>query len=275
MLLLSASLPHLEFRPGRAFSVGETAATAGLDVVPESGSEILLLFLRGVVMVALVLLPISIVLSLRNRQGRVRLLVNVVSLLVLLLALNRLTLNRVEPLALEVELGLLEEPPFESASSGLGDQFLGRVPSWLEAVGVVALAALASGAAVGLFRWFIKAREPVCSSPVSGLAQSAQHALDALHAGDSVRDAVIRSYVEMSRVLHEERDIQRGRAMTPREFEELLEHLGFPPAPVQELTRLFERARYGSQLSGEREEQRAVASLRAILTHCRASGVRQ
>ena len=272
LVLLSASLPHLEFQPGRGFSLGQTTTGAGLGIVPQGGGEILLLLFRGVMLVALVLLPISIVVNLLNREGRTRLLVNLLAILGLLLLLNRLALNPAEPLALEPEPALPAQTPLESASSGPTDRFVARVPSWLEGLAVVVLAVLASGAAAGVLWWLRKRRDLLPPHPITRLAQSAQDAIDALRSGESVEDAVIRSYLHMSRVLQEERDIQRESAMTPREFEHLLAQLGFPPAPVQELTRLFEKARYGSQLSGEREEQRAVASLRAIVTHCREAG---
>jgi hypothetical protein len=38
---------------------------------------------------------------------------------------------------------------------------------------------------------------------------------------------------------------------------------------VHDLTHLFEQARYGARLTGPGEEQRAIASLRAIVNYCR------
>jgi len=98
------------------------------------------------------------------------------------------------------------------------------------------------------------------------LAREAQDALDEIQTGGSLRNAVIRCYVEMSRVIGEKRNIQRGITMTSHEFEEQLVKAGLPQRPVQDLTHLFEEARYGDRDPGPTEEQRAVACLSSIVT---------
>jgi Domain of unknown function (DUF4129) len=69
----------------------------------------------------------------------------------------------------------------------------------------------------------------------------------------------------MNLVLSEQRGIQRQTAMTPREFELYLGQIGLKIEHIRQLTRLFERVRYGAGPPGEREEQEAVACLTAIV----------
>ena len=100
-------------------------------------------------------------------------------------------------------------------------------------------------------------------------AQEAQAAIDALQAGADLRNTVVRCYYEMSEVLKMKQGLQRESAMTPREFEQRLTARGLPGEPVQQLTRLFEAVRYGTDVPGVREEHQAMASLTAIVEACR------
>jgi hypothetical protein len=102
------------------------------------------------------------------------------------------------------------------------------------------------------------------------LAREAQEALHALQAGVDLQDAVMRCYFEMGQILSEQRGIRRGETMTPREFERHLRGAGLPQQPVEQLTRLFEGARYGARVSGKREERQAIACLTAIVDACRS-----
>jgi len=73
----------------------------------------------------------------------------------------------------------------------------------------------------------------------------------------------------MSRILSQERGIQRHHDMTPREFERRLAAVGLPERHVRQLTRLFERVRYGAREAGEAEEQQAITCLTVIAEACR------
>ena len=53
--------------------------------------------------------------------------------------------------------------------------------------------------------------------------------------------------------------------MTLTEYEQVLAGSGMPISPLASLTRLFEKARYGSATLGEDDEREAVAALRLIL----------
>lgn len=96
------------------------------------------------------------------------------------------------------------------------------------------------------------------------LADQAEQALQDLRAGADLAETVRECYYQMTDILEEEAGMQRKQGMTPREFEESLQHTGVPHRHVRRLTRLFERARYGGLDPGEGERQGAVESLREI-----------
>jgi hypothetical protein len=69
----------------------------------------------------------------------------------------------------------------------------------------------------------------------------------------------------MSRILSEQRGLDRPQHMTPREFERQLAAAGLRDEHIQQLTSLFERVRYGARRTGERDERAAIACLTAIV----------
>jgi hypothetical protein len=66
-------------------------------------------------------------------------------------------------------------------------------------------------------------------------------------------------------VLSQQRGLERDRAMTPREFAQHLAASGVRDEHIQQLTRLFEDARYGAQPPSARDERAAVECLTAIV----------
>ena len=109
-------------------------------------------------------------------------------------------------------------------------------------------------------------------SPLEEISAEANKVLDELQGGANLKDTVLRCYAEMSRVLQQRRGIRRARAMTPREFEIELMRYGLPDVEVNQLTRLFEMARYGNMPLGEREHSQALACLEAIIEASRGMG---
>jgi hypothetical protein len=149
------------------------------------------------------------------------------------------------------------------------DDLVTEPPQWLTPVASLCLAlpfaALLTGLAVRLLSR--RARRP--ASPLEQLAQEAEEAIEQLRAGSDLRNTVIRCYAEMAQVLAEQRGIKRRESMTTREFEAHLQTLGLPDEPIKRLTRLFEDVRYGTVAPSKREEQQAIASLRAIAEACK------
>ena len=179
--------------------------------------------------------------------------------------IQRLGLIRGETLGLGGEGGQEEivpsAPPLE---------FSANPSEWVvlaASLGLVLLLVIIAGLAV----WFFLRRRQA-EQPLKRIAVEAQTALDALQSGGDLKNIVIRCYFEMSRVIREQRGIQRDKAMTPREFEMELERRGLPREPVQKLTRVFEEVRYGTKEPGEREKFLATISLSEIVEACRSEG---
>lgn len=103
------------------------------------------------------------------------------------------------------------------------------------------------------------------------LAQSAEDALRDLAAGRDFASVIVECYQRMNAIIRAERDLQRSREMTAREFQEALTQHGLPPGPVHGLTLLFERARYGAEQMSEADVDASRECLRQVVQHCRAA----
>jgi hypothetical protein len=116
-----------------------------------------------------------------------------------------------------------------------------------------------------LIGYLIWQRLKPATEPQIEIKQQAQVALDDLSRGLNVEDIILRCYYQMSEILKKQKGISRSQSMTPREFEERLGELGFPHEHVAELTRLFEKVRYGDSKASKDEEAIAVQSLKKII----------
>jgi hypothetical protein len=141
---------------------------------------------------------------------------------------------------------------------------LGAVPSIL--IWLVCLALAAALVALGL--WLVL-RRPAGPDRVK---LEAERALQALKSGLDLRNVIVHCYWQMGQVLKQEQGLEMDSAMTAREFERLLEARGVPSEPVDQLTRLFEAARYGSRPPGSEAERQAVDCLTAIVRYSQAGG---
>lgn len=131
-------------------------------------------------------------------------------------------------------------------------------------------------AALLYFGWRHLRTQPPPSPALADLSRLSQLAIDEIRQGQQLEEVILRCYREMARTVATQRGVQRGRGVTPREFEQALAHSGLPPRPVQRLTRLFEQVRYGDYTPGHRDRLEAVDSLQAIVDACgqRAGGRR-
>jgi hypothetical protein len=102
------------------------------------------------------------------------------------------------------------------------------------------------------------------------ILHEAESALNEIKSGENLRNVIFRCYLQMTHAIQEERKIERNYNMTVREFEDWLEEKGFPIVPIHQLTHLFEKARYGTQLTVQEDEKLAVESLGEIIRFCRS-----
>lgn len=135
-------------------------------------------------------------------------------------------------------------------------------PDWLVWLASIAVA---GGASWFVWRWLEQRKQvPELSSQ---LADEASSALRDLEAGGNLADIVLRCYREMTCLLSEQQGQSRDEAMTPREFELHLAQAGIRDEHIRQLTRLFERVRYGPAKADPQQEREATECLQAIVAH--------
>jgi hypothetical protein len=274
LVLVSASLGHLNLGPGRELPVVEREAKPesekgieGLMIPGGSGEEI---FLRAVYIAVLVLLPVSIVALLISPEMRKRVLARLIPWLLLL---TYLVLVRDRTQAPE-SAGAAVASGDSSGLAGGGrptvafDATPPKSVLWGTRMAVGVALALGTGGALWLV-WRVTRRRD--KGPLAQVAEQARNAIGELHAGGDVRNVILRCYFEMGRVLAEEKGVARESAMTPREFVRSLTAMGLPELAVRRLTRLFEDVRYGARVTGDQEEGEATASLTAIVDAARSA----
>jgi hypothetical protein len=203
----------------------------------------------------LVCLAFGLIFSARLRRELLRRIVGVVTALLFFYLMVGL-LRRMPP-QLEQVLSGSAQPPSEAAAAAQLPAFVAQPPQWLIVLVSVALIGLLSGAI-----WFLWRRQ---QAPANPLVAPARQALASIEAGDDVHETVLRCYLEMSRILGEQRGIVRQQAVTPREFEQQLLAAGMRDGHIRQLTRLFEGVRYGARRATQRDERAAVDCLTAIV----------
>ncbi len=224
---------------------------------------------RYLYLVAWILFPVALLYMLLTKEGRKRLLkelLRVFPFVVLVLLLGQYLKGLIGKLASTGETGgNARVLPEGGLYPGPQETFLPSSPSWATWIASFALAVLIV-AGICLVAWLIWKRRKK-QAPMVRIAEEAQTALDAIESGGDLRNIVIRCYYDMVQVLTEFRGIRRGADMTPHEFQQRLEEKGFPREPVRALTALFEEVRYGQATPGKYEEQRAVSSLTSIVNY--------
>ncbi len=259
LMLLAASLPQLSFQPGRSFILsGDDAPDTGSGALAAGMGDpgILRLLLAAIVLVVLVYFVLTLIFSAKLRWQLLQRIVQVlVVVLLFFLIVSRLigTPDPLPPAQPAADTPLPTPPP-------TGEPLPAFVPQpspWLVALVSLALAALLIA---GI--WYFWRRSRPVANPITVLAQAA---IESIQAGGDVQSVVLRCYLEMSEILGEQRGIERGRATTPREFAQYLAASGVRDEHIQQLTRLFEHARYGAQPPSARDERTAVECLTAIV----------
>lgn len=264
LLLLAAALPGLTLLPERNYDIPQSAEPR--DVLANLGW----LF---TVMLALYVLAFIL---LTPKESRWRLLYAVVVLWLLaglivlavwLAGEQGIEFFIPEPVPIPSVTptpGLPEELPPEEYGP-IEDVAFTPPQRWVRVLVLSSVAVLCTGLVL-IIAWLAYTRyRPAVRPPLAQLVTQAQAALDALYAGEDVRDVVLRCYFEMTRVLDENQGLRRAETMTPREFAARLTAWGLPAEPVHTLTRLFEEARYGSRLTDDTAVQRAITSLERIV----------
>lgn len=268
-MLLAAGLSGLELQPGQPFPFRFSlpALTPGSSALP-GGSGFFGLLLQGLLaLLIFVILPLWLlvfILSPRARKEMLKRIPGYILWIFIIYSLTRL-MQRLNPIANPAEEAALwgdEIPPGAGeAARPVPPEFVVHPPQWLIIAVTLVLLALLLGAAWYFWQRFRKQR----AGPLQRLAQEAEQALEQLDTGADLSETITRCYAQMSQVMGRQRGLHRQKAMTPREFEQVLARAGLHDEHIRRLTRLFERFRYSAGRAGEREEQEAVACLTAIV----------
>jgi len=269
MVLLSSALSQTRLQPGEPSNLGNEAIQGGQYGTLFSGNIILdfiyLIYLASIA--ALLIVTIYMLLTPERRKQLAKFLLRAVPVVAVLLFVANYVHSCSKQTGAPAQPALGVPPTPAGGTSVPMAVFTPTTSPWVMIIASVVLALIIAGLVVLLL---LRARREgsLQTTPLMRLADQAQAALDTVQAGGDLKNAVLRCYFEMSRILVEQRSLKRDRSMTPHEFELLLVSNGMPGESVQMLTRLFEEVRYGTKVPGQREEWMAVTSLTAIVEAC-------
>ena len=266
LLVFAAALSNLRLQPGESLNLFQLLvqafrrpALAPAADLPGSTAPFLAL-IRIFIWIAI---PAAVVYAFVSPRFRRRLLHTLIWVVVLVIALDRL-----RQLAPKAESEAESEGIFGNGVEGTGlelptpPDFVASPPAWL--ILSISLALVFTAVAVVWFLWSRLRPEPDLQAE---LVQTAEQTLAHLDGGGDVSDAVLRCYADMNQLFGRERQLERRRAMTPREFEAHLAGAGIADEHIQRLTRLFEPVRYGARSADARMALEARACLQAIVDH--------
>jgi len=96
------------------------------------------------------------------------------------------------------------------------------------------------------------------------ITSTADRAINELHEGEKIRDVIIRNYQKMLIILEKE-GLKQEISFTPRELEKIaLARLPLKEGTIDEMTKLFEEAKYSDHPLGEKERSRAIKNFKQI-----------
>lgn len=265
---LAASLPELKLNRGQYFRLPENAERAAESFGAGTRPEVQFKLLSSILVMMIIFYVVYILVSLLTKRGRQRLLRELIRLTLIVILFVWVNKNGEKYLA---ALGPPVDAVVNVSQEGLANapvaEFDPATPSWIPiallAAGTLVLAAMV-GAAVWWWYYPEKHGDLTEATPAQKLAAEAEQAVQAIEAGEEVSDVILRTYYRMEKILAEQRNLARARAMTPSEFAVALGQHGLPQGAIQELTRLFEAVRYGGAQPDTEMQSRAVKALRAI-----------
>jgi len=267
LIVIAGGLGSFSFQAGKNFAQPVMTVTPN-EVTGETGSvdnSLAMTIIRGALAVMLLLLPVSLIFALMTKEGRRRLLINGLVVLMLIFVAGQIQQSQKRGTEIQIaEMGA-GKLPAEQAGEPL-PPLPPRPSEEFVLITSVVLVLIGLSLAVWLGRGLLFKREVPA---LAQIGEEAERARSALAGGGAVEDAVIRAYRQMSRIVAEARKLKRTEAMTAREFEAYLAKAGLPGGPVQVLTRLFEDVRYGGLVPGAPERQAAIDSLTAIAAACK------
>jgi hypothetical protein len=263
LFLLASGINSIQFREGTLFKK---------EVLDEL-SRLLEQFsiYRGVFLLCITLIPLAlVVISMMNqarsqmnprsrRNGMIATLVQLCLWTLVFLLLRKKLVNG--------DFKLPSAPPIQAPNLpeiSPGEAIPLHISPWLTfGIGFTILLVIVLGGWVILDR-----RRRTDNKTLEILSFEAQTALNNLDSGVDLRNVILRCYYDMTQTIEIRRGVKLANEMTPREFEIILEKMGFPMKPIQQLTRMFEAVRYGDKNLGGSAEAQARECLTAIVRAC-------
>lgn len=262
LILLSASLSNLQLHTGAPFpGAGDFSSETKFFTTPSAGNANSITLLKGIFALIFVFLMIYVTvrfISLVNIKRLIRLLSIMAAMLVLIILISQIQVTPSTPRPIETSINPIS-PRLEYPVSPLG-----QPPGEL-----ILLVLIAFIVAVGLLVFKVLGIWLKQTGMTKQILHEAESTLNEIKSGENLRNVIFRCYLQMTHVFQEEQKIERNYSMTVREFEDWLEEKGFPSVPIHQLTHLFEKARYGTQLTMKEDEKMAVESLDEIIRFCR------
>ncbi len=263
--ILAAGLSNLQFQPGLPIPGAEPEVLVPAQVTrtdrttPEIGFPVFVQVLFGLALIGFIVFWVSGLIRNSNKKQLVRIGLALVGMVILYLVFPRTEPNtQITSVGQEPAIEVSARPEYNVAPVGDPPVYF----IWIVA-GLLGLAAL-----VGILVFALRIYRQWKVS--SALKEEVESALQDVYDGADLRNIILRCYLQMINILKLEHGIERDEALTPREFERLLEASGIPDEPIRQLTNLFERVRYGSKPTTEKDEQEAINSLAAIRTACQS-----
>jgi hypothetical protein len=263
LIMLSGSLSNLQLHAGAPFpSAGDFSSETRFFTTPSPGNANSLTLLKGIFALIFLFLMIYVTarfVALVNIKRLIRLLSIMTAMLALIILISHIPITPSTPHPSETTINPIS-PRFEYPVSPLG-----QPPGEL-----ILLVLIAFIVAVGLLVFKVLGIWLKQTGMTKQILHEAESAMNEIKSGENLRNVIFRCYIQMAHVFQEERKIERNYNMTVREFEDWLEEKGFPIVPIHQLTHLFEKARYGTQLTMKEDEKMAVESLDEIIRFCRS-----
>lgn len=262
LILLSASLSNLELNPGAPFpGASNSESPRFIEKVWPQLATYSSPFLEG--LMALVFSGLLIYIFVRlikivNLRDILRPVLILMMLLFAMILLPRTPINQVV-----TEPGTYTEIVTPIPKTYIVTPLGAPPPILIWLTSIILILGL-SVPIIGILRQKLRSAES--DDPI---LREAEIAVAALLDGQNFSDVILRCYFEMTNAIQLEHGISREKNLTVREFEQQLDKQGFPSQPVQNLTALFEKARYGIETIGDEDQALAIESLGAIIRYCK------
>lgn len=263
VFFLAASLPELEFKPGQALAAHSTSQAIFPTIPRLNQTWLASICLSGM----FVMVPLAILFLIISSEAR-RLFVKYARGLLLWFVFlvgmryyilfgsdNEVILEQTEnQLALPE---LLKTTNATGVETGAAQVYTPPALSDWQSF-IVGFVVIAIVVGFAYYRW-TRTR-----GPENELYKITLKTLTDISSGQHWDDAVIQCYAQMNHAVRLHRKLDRELSETPNEFAQNLTTAGLPAAPVQKLTRLFEKARYGGHSSQSDETNAAIECLADI-----------